>query len=167
MCIVYTGISMMKQKAILNTQWTQNEITSVLKLLKEKKSIDDIAKRHNKPPFNVKSLLKTLAATMYTRDNMSFDEIYQITGVQKSALIVSPSGLKDKMEIPLQEDYVAIEMGYISPDPSDSQDRPLVNIPEDSPFNVTSICEHISTPLIETFSTCSTLLSGLINQSPR
>lgn len=153
---------MMKQKTSLNTQWTQNEITSVLKLLKEKKSIEDIAKRHQRPPFNVKSLLKTLAATMYTRDNMSFDDIYEITGVEKNALIVSPSGLKDKMEIPLQEDFVAIEMGYMSPDPSV---RPLVNIPEDSPFNVTSICEHISTPLIETFSTCSTLLSGFINQN--
>ena len=151
----------MKQKASLNTQWTQNEITSVLKLLKEKKSIEDIAKRHSRPAFNVKSLLKTLAATMYVRDNMSFEDIYQITGVEKSALVVSPSGLKDKMEIPHEDDFVAIEMGDIE------SDRPLVNIPEDSPFNVSSICEHISTPLIETFSTCSTLLSSLIQTQAR
>ena len=152
---------MMKQKASLNTQWTQNEITSVLKLLKEKKSIEDIAKRHSRPPFNVKSLLKTLAATMYVRDNMSFEDIYQITGVEKSARVVSPSGLKDKMEIPHEDDFVAIEMGYIE------SDRPLVNIPDDSPFNVSSICENISTPLIETFSTCSTLLSSLIQTHGR
>jgi len=72
----------------LNRPWSQEDITTLLKQTQAKKSIEDIAKKQKRSVSNIRSRLKAIAANMYLKDKMPFEKIQEITGIQKSALII-------------------------------------------------------------------------------
>jgi hypothetical protein len=154
----------------LNKSWSQDEIQIALNQIKDNRSPDDIAKKLNRPASEVRSKLKAIAADMYIRDNMPYNKVQEITGVEKNSFILSPGVLRrepdtqDKEHVTVdisiykfEEDAIGEETPskLIGVDIQDNADEMIVSVSVESPFSVKSICEHISTPIINTFTTCS------------
>ena len=83
--------------------WKEDEITQLLKEIKEKKLIEEIAALHKRNPQCIKTKLKSLASKYYLSDNKPFDEIHELTGVKKEDIIVKPPA-KIKEEVKEVED---------------------------------------------------------------
>ncbi len=178
----------------LNKSWTQEEIQVVLNQVKNKRNPEDIAKKLNRPVSEVRSRLKIIAADMYLNDKLPYEKIQEQTGVQKDTLILTSSSLKhdylnestdteDNEQVTVDisiynfpEDTEEAIDTQINVDIKDNKDEMIITVSVESPFSVKSICEHLSTPIISTFTTCSRFakkLSGdqddtlfLTNQTP-
>jgi len=143
-----TQVPNMNKVAALKN-WSQEEIQIALSQIKNKRTTEDIAKKLNRPVSDIRSKLKTIAADMYIKGNLSYDEIHQATGVEKNSLVLSPSRFRHNTPDQCSDDEVAINVSiYDFPEESDT----MVNKPVEIPFSPRSICEYISTPI---FSTCS------------
>jgi len=154
----------------LNKSWTQDEIQIALNQVKDNRSPDDIAKKLNRPATEVRSKLRAIAADMYIRDNMPYNKVQEITGVEKNSFILSPGVLRREPDT-LDKEHVTVDISIykfdeddiseqtpskvIGIDIQDNADEMIVSVSVESPFSVKSICEHISTPIINTFTTCS------------
>jgi hypothetical protein len=142
--------------------WTQDEIQIALTQIKNKRTPEDIAKKLNRPVSDIHSKLKTIAADMYIKGDLSYDEIHEATGVEKNSVVISPSRFRHNTPDDSSDDEVAINVSiYDFPEECDTminvnvQDNPeevIVTVSVESPFSPRSICEYISTPI---FSTCS------------
>jgi hypothetical protein len=164
----------------LSKSWSQAEIQSTLLQAKNKRSPDEIARKLNRPVSEVRSRLKVIAAEMYINDKIPYDKIHEVTGVEKSSFIITPSSSRNSV-LDVSSDLEDIEQSSINSsiyefDGSTSevdtmikvsiQDDPdvvTVTVSVESPFSVKSICEHISTPILSTFSTCSRFAKRLTN----
>lgn len=158
---------------LLNKSWTQDEIQEVMNQAKNKRDPEDIAKKLNRPVSEIRSRLKIIAAEMYLKYNLPYNEIHEQTGVEKDTLIVTPSSLKhdylnestDSKEdeqftvdisiYDFPEDGKEIPDKMINVDIKNNPDEMIVTVSVESPFSVKSICEHLSTPILSTFTTCS------------
>lgn len=146
----------------LNKSWTQEEIDTALTQIKNKRTPEDIAKKLNRPVSDIRSKLKTIAADMYMKDNIPYDEIHEATGVEKDTVVLSPSRFRHNTIDNYSDDEVAINVSIyefpeecdtiINVDIKDKPDEVIVTVSVESPFSPRSICEYISTPI---FSTCS------------
>jgi peroxiredoxin len=160
----------------LNKSWTQEEIQDVLNQVKNKRNPEDIAKKLNRPVSEVRSRLKIIAADMYLNDKLPYEKIQEQTGVEKDTLILTSSTLKhdglnestdtdDNEQVTVDisiynfpedtEEAVNTPDKQINVDIKDNQDEMIITVSVDSPFSVKSLCEHLSTPIISTFTTCS------------
>jgi hypothetical protein len=70
--------------------WKDDDITQLLKGVKDKKTPDEIAIQLKRTPYCIKTKLKSMASTLYIKDNKDFTEIHAITGVQKNDIIILP-----------------------------------------------------------------------------
>jgi len=157
------GTKVPNMNKILTTKkvnWTQEEIQMALTQIKNKRTPEDIAKRLNRPVSDIRSKLKTIAADMYIKGNLSYNEIHEQTGVEKNSVVISPSRFRHNTLDHSSDDEVAINVSiYDFPEEYDTivniQGNPgEIIVTVESPFSIRSICEHISTPI---FSTCSRL----------
>lgn len=147
----------------LNKSWTQDEIKEVLNQAKNKRNPEEIAMKLHRPVSEVRSRLKTIAADMYLNDKIPYDKIQEATGVEKSSFIISPSNSrKSVLDINDEIEQNTINTSIYEFDNSSSevdtiinvkaQDEMTVTISADSPFSVKSLCEHFSTPILNTCS---------------
>ena len=163
----------------LNKSWTQDEIQEVLNQVKNKRNPEDIAKKLNRPVSEVRSRLKIIAAEMYLNDKMPYEKIHEQTGVEKDTLILTSSSFKhdslnestdtednDKVIVNVSiydfpEDTQEAVDRQINVDIKDNKDEMIITVSVESPFSVMSLCEHISTPILSTFTTCSRIAKKL------
>ena len=166
----------------LNKSWTQEEIQEVLNQVKNKRNPEDIAKKLNRPVSEVRSRLKIIAADMYLKHNLPYNEIHEQTGVEKGTLIISSSsfkhdGLNESTDSDNSEQVIVDISIYnsidddkdvettpdkqINVDIKDNNDGMIITVSVESPFSVKSVCDHISTPILSTFTTCSRIAKKL------
>ena len=164
---------MMKRSNIPNNSrilkpWTEEETTLILKYSKQKYSPDDISKKLNRPISDIRSKLKTIAANLYFKDNLPYEKVQELTGVEKNTVVLTALTVK-KQAISIQPDIennVVLDVSiYEFPEKPEeikpisyncrNTNEPLVIVSLESPFSIKSIYEHISTPILNTFTTCS------------
>jgi hypothetical protein len=157
----------------LNKSWTQEEIQEVLNQVKNKRNPEDIAKKLSRPVSEIRSRLKIIAAEMYLNDKLPYEKIQEQTGVEKDTLILTSStfkhdGLNESTDTEDNEQVIVNVSIYdfpedtqeavdrqINVDIKDNEDEMIITVSVESPFSVKSICEHLSTPILSTFTTCS------------
>ena len=76
-----------KYPSRLGAAWKDEELIQLLTSVKNKESIQDIAKKHSRTEGGIRSRLRVLAAEYYTNDDKSIDEIKAITGLDKESII--------------------------------------------------------------------------------
>ena len=81
------GLDMSKYPSRLGAAWKDEELIQLLTSVKNKESIQDIAKKHSRTEGGIRSRLRVLAAEYYTNDDKSIDEIKAITGLDKESII--------------------------------------------------------------------------------
>jgi hypothetical protein len=130
----------------LNRPWSQEDITTLLKQTQAKKSIEDIAKKQKRSVSNIRSRLKAIAANMYLKDKMPFEKIQEITGIQKSALVIqkNPKIITIVKEPPLaQAKEQPLEQAKEQPkEQAKEQPKDQVEI------QLNSICQKITNQII-------------------
>lgn len=150
---------------LVTKSWTHDEVQVVMNYAKNKLSPDEIAKKLNRNVADIKSKLKVIAADMYLKKKMPYDQIHAVTGVEKETLILSPSKFKHETVIEETNERTVLDVSIydfpneteenvqmINVDIKDGIDEMIVTVSVDSPFSVKSLCEHISTPI---FTACS------------
>ena len=160
----------------LNKSWTKDDIDLVLKQVREKRSTDEIAKRLNKSVSDIKSRLKAIAADMYLKDNLSYEKIHEITGIEKDAYILTSTSVRQNSDTysENEREHVAVDisiynfpegiempMKTIDVNIQDNADEMIVTISVESPFSPRSICEQLSTPIMKTITTCSRIAKNI------
>jgi hypothetical protein len=178
----------------MNKSWTQEEIQEVLNHVKNKRNPEDIAKKLNRNVSEVRSRLKIIAADMYLANKIPYDEIHEQTGVAKDTLILTPSRVRRDSSDTDDGEHVIVNVSIydfpediqeaegppdriVNVDINNKNDEMIITVSVESPFSVKSLCEHISTPIMSTFTTCSRFAKNitgvqyetlfLTNQSPR
>jgi hypothetical protein len=68
--------------------WAPVDIERILDHIKNKKSLEEISKREKRTIPNIQSKLKEIAADLYFNKNMEYDKVEEITGIEKSTLLV-------------------------------------------------------------------------------
>ena len=133
----------------MNAQWTQYEINSALEQIKQKKSLEEIAKRQNRSTTNVYCKLKYIAADMYYNQSIPFDMIEGLTSIKKESIVISP----------VQSASVDEVIINIQPSPNLNPSIPTYSISNESPFTLDTFYKEVSTPVLKTIvSTLNTIL---------
>lgn len=125
----------------MNNAWTQSEIDNALRMIKEKKSIEEIARRQERSAPSVYSKLKWIAADMYFNQKIPFDKIEELTGIKKNSIVLGAKAQVDP------EEEVVLD---IKPSPSLIPNIPTYSVSTESPFTLDTFCNEISTPIIKT-----------------
>jgi len=105
---------------------------------------------------------------MYWKDKIAYENIYELTGVDKTAFVINSSTYKHtnsssdlEMGIPqdaFKDDIIPRE---ISIDIEDIPEDPLTIVSMESPFTVESFCEHVSKPIMNTVIACSNIVKKM------
>lgn len=136
----------------MNAQWTQYEINSALEQIKQKKSLEEIAKRQNRSTTNVYCKLKYIAADMYYNQSIPFDMIEELTSIKKESIVISPVQSAPVASV----DEVVIN---ILASPNLNPSIPTYSISNESPFTLDTFYKEVSTPVLKTIvSTINTIL---------
>ena len=69
--------------------WTKEETDTLLKYITEKRSLTAFSEKYKRSDTSIRARLKYVAAEMYLKDKKSFEEIYKLTGIDKSEVIIS------------------------------------------------------------------------------
>jgi hypothetical protein len=158
----------------LNKPLSEDEIQFILNQSKNKLSPEEIARKLNRQVSEVRSRLKVIAAGMYINDKIPYDKIHEVTGVEKSSFIITPSSSRKSVidtednintsiyefDSPSSEVDTMIKVGS-----DDTLDEMTFTVSRDSPFSVKSLCEHISTPIFTTCSRFAAKLAGIQNET--
>lgn len=75
-----------KYPARMGQKWDEDEELKLLTLVQQKKSVDDIAKEHERTPGAIYKHLRVLAAEYWFGDKLSIEEIARITGLTHSQI---------------------------------------------------------------------------------
>jgi len=75
-----------KYPARMGKKWDEDEELRLLTLIQQKKSVDDIAKEHERTPGGITSHLRLLAAEYWFGDKLPIEEIARITGLTHSQI---------------------------------------------------------------------------------
>jgi hypothetical protein len=124
----------------MNHLWTQSEIDNALKMIKEKKSIEEIARRQERSAPSVYSKLKWIAADMYFNQKIDFDKIEELTGIKKNTIVLTAKGQTDP------DEEIVID---VKPSPTLIPNIPTYSVSTESPFTLDTFCNEISTPIIK------------------
>ena len=160
---------------LLSKTWTQAEIQSVMNQARNKKSPDEIARKLNRSVADIKSKLKAIAADMYLK-KLPYEQIQEATGVDKDTFILTSSRFKHESIIQKTDNHTIVDVSIyefpveseenvqmINVDIRDGIDEMIVIVSVDNPFSMKTLCEHISTPIMNTFSTCSRFAKKISN----
>lgn len=88
-----------KYPARMGQKWEEDEELKLLTLVRQKKTVDDIAKEHERTPGGIYSHLRVLAAEYWYGDKLPIEEIARITGLTHSQIedaIKKRTPLKEK-----------------------------------------------------------------------
>jgi hypothetical protein len=75
-----------KYPARMGQKWDEDEELKLLTLIQQKKSVDDIAKEHQRTTGAITSHLGVLAAEYWFGDKLPIEEIARITGLTHSQI---------------------------------------------------------------------------------
>jgi hypothetical protein len=158
--------------ALPRNVWSQSEIEYVLKLIQEKRKPEEIARKINRPISEVRSKLKVIAADMYIKDNMPYEKIQDLTGIEKKTLILSPLNVKhEKIEDYKEgDDHIIINISKCDPEQDEKPSRQIdIDVKENKEeltitvaFTAETICEQITTPIIRTFTMFSRFTKTIV-----
>ena len=81
------GLDTSKYPSRLGAAWKDEELIQLLTSVKNKESIQEIAKKHSRTEGGIISRLRLLAAEYYTNDDKTIEEIKVITGLDKESII--------------------------------------------------------------------------------
>jgi len=84
---VMYGLDASKYPSRIGLPWNDEELIQLLTSVKNKESIQEIAKKHSRTEGGITSRLRVLAAEYYTNDDKSIEEIKVITGLDKESII--------------------------------------------------------------------------------
>ena len=128
--------------------------TALLNYINSGKSLEEIARIQKQPIVSIESRLKTIAASLYFKENLPYEKVEEITGIKKEALVVKRTRASES------------GMPKVDPDPDPEPDpkanfqhrnlsEPIQIIKTENPFTL----DAISTLLI------SSLTRGLLTTS--
>jgi hypothetical protein len=150
---------------VINKPWTQDETMLLLKQVGEKCSLDEISRKQRRPINEIRSKLKCLAAEMYLKGNIPFDEIHEATGIEKHTLILTRGSInKEYLESEntsnLEDTVIHQDVFVKEIQPNENVTMINVNVKDTADnikviVSVESLCQRISGPIIKTFTTCS------------
>ena len=162
-----------------NNLWSYDETIDLLTQARARRSPEEISKKLNRSVSQIRSRLKTIAADMYWKDKMAYENIYELTGVDKSAFVINSSTYKHSnsssdLEMGIETHLPAnafkddIIPREISIDIQDISEDPVTTVSMESPFTVESFCEHVSKPIMDTVIVCSKLVKkiGAFHSNP-
>lgn len=151
-----------------NSLWSHDETIELLTQAKARRSPEEISKKLNRSVSQIRSRLKTIAADMYMKDKMAYENIYELTGVDKSAFVINSSTYKHSnsssdLEMGILRDAFKDDIipREISIDIEDISDDPTSTVSMESPFTIESFCEHVSKPIMDTVIVCSNLVKKM------
>jgi DNA-binding Lrp family transcriptional regulator len=151
-----------------NNLWSYDETIELLTHAKAKRSPEEISKKLNRSVSQIRSRLKTIAADMYIKDKIAYENIYELTGVDKSAVIINSStyihtNTSNDLEMGIPQDAFKDDIipREISIDIEDIPEDPVTTVSMESPFTVESFCEHVSKPIMNTVIACSKLVKKI------
>ena len=75
-----------KYPARMGQKWEEDEELKLLTLVRQKKTVDDIAKEHERTPGAIYKHLRLLAAEYWYGDKLPIKEIARITGLTHSQI---------------------------------------------------------------------------------
>lgn len=129
------------------------EVSKILELVKNKKSIKDIAASQKKTTHYIKSKLKNVACEYYLNSNKPFNEIQQITGIKKEEIIISRPNVN--------ESVVNVSQPKVE---SASKEPEVRLVPEVRPQDtqVSIVCVDIILPALDTFIEYTTYLRSIL-----
>jgi len=81
------GLDASKYPSRLGAPWKDEELIQLLTSVKNKESIQEIAKKHSRTEGGIISRLRYLAAEYYINDDKTIEEIKVITGLDKESII--------------------------------------------------------------------------------
>jgi hypothetical protein len=81
------GLDASKYPSRAGAPWKDEELIQLLTSVKNKESIQEIAKKHSRTEGGIISRLRYLAAEYYVNDDKSIEEIKVITGLDKESII--------------------------------------------------------------------------------
>lgn len=124
--------------------------TALLNYINSGKSLGEIARIQKQPIVSIESRLKTIAASLYFKENLPYEKVEEITGIKKEALVVKRTRASES------------GMPKVDPDPDPKANfqhrnlsEPIQIIKTENPFTL----DAISTLLI------SSLTRGLLTTS--
>jgi hypothetical protein len=136
--------------------WTKEETDTLLKYITEKRSLTAFSEKYKRSDTSIRARLKYVAAEMYLKDKKSFEEIYKLTGIDKSEVIISK--IMPKLVVP---PVIAIASPKPEPKPEPTFIAPLVpklvipnpsyTIRNESPFE--TVFSELVAPIIKSLST--------------
>ena len=91
------GLDASKYPARLGQPWKEEEVVKLLTSIQKKKSIEDIAKEHDRTVGGINSYIRKLAADYHFHDKRPIEEIQKFTGLTKEEIedVIKRRELKD------------------------------------------------------------------------
>jgi len=80
------GLDPSKYPSRLGQPWKEDEVVKLLRSIQKKKSIEDIAKEHDRTEGGIISYIKKLATDYHFNDKRPIEEIQQYTGLSKEEI---------------------------------------------------------------------------------
>jgi len=88
-----------KYPARMGQPWTSDEVSKLLAFIVNNKSVEDIAKEHQRTEGGITAQIRKMAYDYYKNDKKSIEEIRTLTGLSDSQIIdiiAKRDGIKDK-----------------------------------------------------------------------
>lgn len=139
-------------QSIMNRAWNASDTDILLKYIREGKSVEYISKKQNRYIHSIRSKLKSIAAELYLKNGMPYDQIYSATGISKEAIIIAKPPVSDEKLEDFPEEYICIE---ITRPPSPVSPVKIITPKEE--FEYKTICDH----LISTFKICASIANQI------
>jgi len=133
----------------MNRSWNEYDTEKLLKNIREGKTIDSISKKEGRSVHSIRSKLKSIAADLYLKHGLPYDQIFTYTGISKESIIIAPIPVTiDKLN-DFPEDCNIIDITR----PQTPVSETVIQTYKEEEIHYKSICEH----LIATFRICADL----------
>ena len=93
------GLDPEKYPANMGKAWSDEEVIQLLRLIKGKKSVNEIAEIHERTPGGIRARLRDIAVDYHFNNKLSMEEIQRHTGLGPDAIqdAISKREIKDSM----------------------------------------------------------------------
>jgi hypothetical protein len=131
--------------------WGPADVTRLLAHIKKKKSLEDISKQERRSLPSVKAKLKEIAVDLYFNKNMEYSKVEEITGIQKSALVVKRTRVEipERSGSPKNSEELSKEAVAVTTVPEIIQATPeyKIRLSTENPFSISSLSDLINSTI--------------------
>jgi hypothetical protein len=130
--------------------WAPVDVTRLLDQIKKKKSLEDISKKERRSIQSIKAKLKEIAVDLYFNKNINYDKVEEITGIQKSVLIVKRTPvISERSGSPKNTEDLAKEAVAVTRVPETIQATPEyhIRLSTENPFSISSLSALINSTI--------------------